>query len=382
MTCQDYWRKSNMKIIHPSIRPVKAYDGDALLLELDSAARLCYKSEGKINYNNLGNVIASCIKNGHTSVLEHVSLSFNVILDNGILREWTRHRIASYSVESTRYCDYSKDGVKFIAPLEFEEGSAAYKIWEKSCLQCEEAYDELHKLGCQPQERREVLNFSVACEMRFTANLRSLRNLFALRCAKTAHLHMRELCIPMLLYCKNLIPIVFDDIEYDHDFVDKYLNGDENNYSMYVIKNPTMDKYDNILTVERHKRNFIKYFNDLLDIQITRSDIIDTRYTEYCDDYVDITACVSVVRSSFDERDLIVNISESSDEWLNHTVSRIINRSYSDTPLFNEMNTLETIIEDNYSDFPNVTVEMILTQIYGDDNYSLYEDFKARKDVE
>ena len=102
-----------MKIIKPSIRPVKEYDGDQILLELDSAARLCYKSEGKINYNNLGNVIRSCIKNGHTSVLEHVSLSFNVILDNGILREWTRHRIASYSVESTRYCDYSsKGGIK------------------------------------------------------------------------------------------------------------------------------------------------------------------------------------------------------------------------------------------------------------------------------
>lgn len=369
-----------MKIIRPSIRPVKAYDGDALLLELDSAARLCYKSEGKINYNNLGNVIASCIKNGHTSVLEHVSLSFNVILDNGILREWTRHRIASYSVESTRYCDYSKkDGVKFIQPLEFQENSAAYKIWEKSCADCEEAYNELSELGCQPQERREVLNFSVACEMRFTANIRSLRNLFKLRCAKTAHLHMRELCIPMLLYCKDLIPIVFDDIDFDHDFVDEYLDGDEKNYMTYVIKNPTLDKYDNIITVEKLKKHFIKYFDDLLDIKITRSDILNTRYTEYCDDYVDISACASVVRSSANEKDIIVNISESSDDHLNHTVSRIINESYSDTPLFNEMNTLEIVVDENYDDFPNVTTEMILTQLYGEENYSLYEDFKAKK---
>lgn len=333
-----------MKIIRPSIRPVKEYDGDQILLELDSAARLCYKSEGKINYNNLGNVIRSCIKNGHTSVLEHVSLSFNVVLDNGILREWTRHRIASYSVESTRYCDYSsKGGIKYIAPIEFEEGSAAYKIWKRSCEQDEAAYNELAELQCQPQERRSVLNFSVACEMRFTANLRSLRNLLSLRCDKTAHLHMREICIPLLLYLKDLIPIVFDDIDYDHDFVDKYLDGDVKSYIKYVYLFPTLGTYGDILSAEKCKRMFIEYFDQKLDINITRNDIRDTRYLKYYDNCCEVALCCSVIQTTCDQKDLVVYLCIDN---VYDVSSRLIDDKFSDVEAFNIMHTLKLILDE------------------------------------
>ena len=363
-----------MKIITPSIRPVKDYDGDQILLELDSAARLCYKSEGKINYNNLGNVIRSCIKNGHTSVLEHVSLSFNVVLDNGILREWTRHRIASYSVESTRYCDYSsKGGIKYIAPIEFEEGSAAYKIWKRSCEHDEAAYNEMAELQCQPQERRSVLNFSVACEMRFTANLRSLRNLLSLRCAKTAHLHMRELCIPLLLYLKDLIPIVFDDIDYDHDFVDKYLGGNVKNYTKYVYLFPTLESYSDILAVEKCKRMFIEYFDQKLDINITRNDISDTRYVKYYENCGEVVICCSVIRTASDQKDLVVYLS-INDAY--DVASRIIDENYSDVPEFNILHTLKLVVEDNINIIkPNpILIELSDPDVY--EEYLKYEEEK------
>lgn len=373
-----------MKIIRPSIRPVKEYDGDQILLELDSAARLCYKSEGKINYNNLGNVIRSCIKNGHTSVLEHVSLSFNVVLDNGILREWTRHRIASYSVESTRYCDYSsKGGIKYIAPIEFEEGSAAYKIWKRSCEQDEAAYNELAELQCQPQERRSVLNFSVACEMRFTANLRSLRNLLSLRCDKTAHLHMREICIPLMLYLKDLIPIVFDDIDYDHDFVDKYLDGDVKNYKKYVNTYPTLESYRNILDVEKCKRMFIEYFDMKLDINITRNDIRDTRYVKYYENCSEVVICCSVIQTACNQKDLVVYLS-MNDTY--DVASRLIDENYSDVPEFNILHTLKLIIEDNIDitddgfNKTEIKPNPILIELSNPDVYEKYIDYEEAKD--
>lgn len=213
-----------MEIIKPSIKFYSPINGVSELMKIETAARLCYKSEGNIDTNNLGNVTRGCITNGHTSILEQSYVTFNVVMDNGILREWTRHRHASYSVESTRYCDYGKKGMKFIEPLEFEKDSEKYLIWQKACEHSEVSYNLLGELGCRPQEKREVLNFSVASEARITMNFRSLRNFFTLRCDKTAHLHIRQIAIPLLMYCKKHIPIIFDDIPYDEEFIEKYPN--------------------------------------------------------------------------------------------------------------------------------------------------------------
>ena len=246
-----------MEIIKPSIRPVKPIDGAAILVELETAARKCYKSEDKLTAENAGNVLKQCITSGHESIIEHVQLSFDVTLDNGILREWTRHRIGSYSVESTRYCDYGKKGMRFVSPLEFEPLNRLEELtlWREACENTEVSYNKLRSIGCQPQEAREVLNFSIACDMRFSANLRSLRNLLRLRCAKEAHLHMRELCIPTLLYLKREIPIVFDDIPYDENFLNEYFGGNPGDcINTYINTNPTLDEYKTIIDAIRMNR--------------------------------------------------------------------------------------------------------------------------------
>lgn len=238
-----------MEIIMPSIRPVHEIDGLKILAELDSAARTCYKSEGKMTPENLGKVVRNCIKSGHTSVLEHVQLSFIVTLDNGILREWTRHRIASYSVESTRYCNYGGGGMKFVAPIEFRIPSLEYVLWEKACEKSEEFYNHIIKAGRKPQDARGVLNFSVGCEMRFSANIRSLRNLLSLRCDKAAHAHMKEICIPLLLWLQEKVPILFDDIEYDKEFYDTYLANDI--WRGYIIDTPADNEWNDIVEAAR-----------------------------------------------------------------------------------------------------------------------------------
>ena len=237
----------------PLVQFVHQIDGIKILAELDTAARTCYKSEGKMTPENLGNVVKNCIKNGHTSVLEHVQLSFVLCLDQGVLRELTRHRHASYSVESTRYCKYDK-GVKFIEPIEFEKDSDKYTAWKNACIASETAYTEMFNSGCEAQEARSVLNLSVACEMRFSINIRSLRNLLTLRCTKGAHAHIKEIFIPLLLILQERVPYLFDDIEYDHEFYDKYLS--DNRWKEYISNETTDEGWEEI--IESARVRFIK----------------------------------------------------------------------------------------------------------------------------
>ena len=239
-----------MIIEKPSIQFVHEFDGIAALAEIDTAARTCYKSEGKITVENFGNVAKQCIKNGHTSVLEHVQLSFVLKMDQGVLRELTRHRHASYSVESTRYCKYDK-GVRFIEPIEFEKDSYKYNAWKDACSASEMAYPEMLNNGCEAQEARSALNLSVACEMRFSINIRSLRNLLGLRCAKGAHTHIKEIFIPLLLILQEKTPYLFDDIEYDHVFYDKYLSDDR--WREYISKETTDEGWETIIEGARHR---------------------------------------------------------------------------------------------------------------------------------
>lgn len=239
-----------MIIGKPYIQYVHPYDGIRILAEVESAARTCYKSEGRMTADNIGRVISNCIKNGHTSVLEHVQLSFVICMDNGILRELTRHRIASFSVESTRYCRY-KDGVKFIEPIEIPKDSEKYELWEKGCMDCENTYIKMLDIGCQPQEARDVLNLSVACEMRFSINLRSLRNLLRLRCAKPAHAHMKQIFIPLLISLKKTIPIIFDDIEFDLDFYEEHLS--DGIWRQYILASTTDEEWEDIIKSAKAK---------------------------------------------------------------------------------------------------------------------------------
>lgn len=228
-----------MRVIKPTIKFIDQIDGDAIIRKLDKLARVCYQSTPKSNYT-MGNLIKNCIKSGHESVIEHVSLTFDLVTDIGVLAELTRHRLASYSVESTRYCKYLDD-IEYIEPIEFrgDNDSFAYKVWRESCLRDEDAYCNLMDIPSIGTDiARNVLNKSVKTEIIFTMNLRELRNMFKLRCSKPAHAHIKQVMIPLLLVLKERIPIIFDDIDYDRDFMSEYLTYfyDENHDTIYAYE--------------------------------------------------------------------------------------------------------------------------------------------------
>lgn len=205
-----------MKVIEPSFEILDNVDGDVLIKQIELIGRVCYKSEDKITCNSAREFISMIIRRGHESVLEHSKISVRFVCDRGISHEIVRHRIASYSQESTRYCNYSNsrfgNEVTFIRPFYWDNNPELYKVWLESMTFIENKYIELIKLGAKPEEARSVLPNSLKTELVVTMNLREWRHFFKLRTAAGAHPQMRQITIPLLQRFKQMIPVIFDDI--------------------------------------------------------------------------------------------------------------------------------------------------------------------------
>jgi len=205
-----------MKIINPSIYFMDDIDGHSILSKLETIGRVCYKSEDKITEKSSEKFISNIIKSGHESVIEHEAITVKIICDRGVSHEIVRHRIASYSQESTRYCNYSNDKfgneLTVIRPCFWNDNSEKYNLWVNTMKSIEKAYNSLIELGAKPEEARSVLPNSLKTEIVVTMNLREWRHFFKLRTSKRAHPQMREIAIMLLKEFKDKIPVVFDDI--------------------------------------------------------------------------------------------------------------------------------------------------------------------------
>ena len=215
-----------MRIIKPSFTietPREVFANMNKLIE--KAGRTCYKSEDKITDKSAAEFVQMIIKRGHESVLEHQSVTVRIICDRGVSHELVRHRIASYSQESTRYCDY-KGEMEFILPpwSSLKEGTynGGYLaesertpgvMWLENMLIAEDTYHGLRHMGWRPEQARSVLPNSLKTEIVMTCNLREWRHFFTLRCAKAAHPQMREIAIPMSTEFYEYLPEVFGDLQ-------------------------------------------------------------------------------------------------------------------------------------------------------------------------
>lgn len=208
-----------MNIIEPGFEVLDDLDGRRMLRKIEAAGRICYKSEENITDGSAEIFVRSILKNGHESVIEHEKISVRVVCDRGVSHEIVRHRIASYSQESTRYCNYSKEKfgkeLTFIKPVFWEEDSKEYQHWKNLMKKTEASYNELIEMGAAPQEARSILPNSLKTEIVITMNLREWRHFFRLRTSKKAHPQMRQISRMILEYFKENIPAVFDDIDAD-----------------------------------------------------------------------------------------------------------------------------------------------------------------------
>lgn len=208
-----------MQIISPSVEILGNPDSRQMLRNMEAAGRVCYKSEANIKENTAGPFLRRLVQSGHESVIEHEKLSVKIICDRGVTHEIVRHRIASYSQESTRYCNYTKDKfgneLTFIKPLFWDEGDTCYTLWKEQMASIEKGYFALIEAGATPEEARSVLPNSLKTEIVVTMNMREWRHFFRLRGSKAAHPQIREIVRLLLPKFRELLPDLFEDIVVD-----------------------------------------------------------------------------------------------------------------------------------------------------------------------
>lgn len=213
-----------MRIVEPWIK-VEKIDGKQIMKRIERACRTCYRSEDKISEESYKNLLTNCLNRGHESVLEHEKITVRIYSDIGTYKDLTRHRFASFSVESTRYCSYNKDKygneIAVVNPV-YMEDKEVFETWKKAIEDMEKAYMKMKELGASTDMCREILPHSTAAEYTMTANIREWKHILELRTTNHVHPAIRQVLIPLLLLFKEQMPEIFGDIEYDKEFNPKY----------------------------------------------------------------------------------------------------------------------------------------------------------------
>lgn len=205
-----------MIIIQPKVEILTPINGKEILEHIERCGRVSYKSEGNIKEGSAEKFVGALVRRGHESVLEHFNITVKFTTDRGISHELVRHRLASFTQESTRFICYANEKfggtISVVKPSGIDDETKEY-YWETAMNCAEKYYFNLIESGCRPEVARAVLPTCTKTELVMTANLREWRHLLKLRTAKDAHPDIRLLCIDLLNQLKEKIPVVFDDIE-------------------------------------------------------------------------------------------------------------------------------------------------------------------------
>jgi len=236
-----------VKMVNETFDILTPIDGEDILRRIEEAGRICYQSTHKIEPGSSKNFVKMIMSMNppHESVLEHVNITVKFITCRGMTHELVRQRIASYSQESTRFCDYCDD--KFgneITVIDQKEhivdslacgegyelddvvacareacvkcGTTLHAVadWTMAMVSAEDSYRKMREAGAPAELARGVLPNDLKTEIVMTANLREWRHVFQLRTAEKAHFNIRGLMRNLCGEFKQKIPIVFDDIEW------------------------------------------------------------------------------------------------------------------------------------------------------------------------
>ena len=203
-----------MKIMEQSVEILTPLNQEEILKHLEQCARVCYKSEHKITDSSAPDFVKKLLQSGHEAAIEHVSITVKFITDRAIANQITRHRIASFCQESTRFCNYSQEQfdneITVISPCSIHQPE--HEFWKQACETAEYAYLMLLQGGYSPQQARGVLPLSLKTELVMTANLREWRYFLKLRTAQNVHPQMLELAFLLLAQFQEKLPVLFDDI--------------------------------------------------------------------------------------------------------------------------------------------------------------------------
>ena len=167
------------------------------------AAAVCTKSKNPLS------ALHHSVESGHTSILEHASFTFRIEdISRVTLAQLTRHRIASFSVQSQRY-------VKMVDPdiiipdsvKDSKYADEAAELIERSV----ELYNKLTGAEVPCEDARYLLPMGSPTTLIMTMNVRELLHFFSLRCCNRAQWEIRDLADAMLSICLEQWPDIFKD---------------------------------------------------------------------------------------------------------------------------------------------------------------------------
>ena len=193
-----------MQIVQPSAALIDNVNRDEIYQKLERCGKVSRLSK----LGDPENFIRSIIKRGHESVLEHVNLTFHIVCDRAIMSELTRHRHASFTVESTRYLKYTD--LKVIAPTLNAIDKNSFKQLVRAVQ--DEQYGFLLKAGYSPDVARSMLPLCTKSELYMTANLREWRHIIKVRTAPDAHPQIRLIIGQVRDIIADQLPVIVEDL--------------------------------------------------------------------------------------------------------------------------------------------------------------------------
>lgn len=212
--CKNIFHRQGVDIIMPSVSIIYDSTEDREMetyKKLEKIIRVAYKSEEKTTDESYEKMLDLVMTNKHLSTLEHINVTFKLVTNRGVTHELVRHRIASYTQESTRYVNYNKKAAQVIYPAWLYAKTIDQKrTWYNNVVNAMENYREQIIIGFKPQEARGILPNDVKTEIYCTMNLRELMHLFELRTAPGAHPDIRVVVKELQRIMKQELPIIFD----------------------------------------------------------------------------------------------------------------------------------------------------------------------------
>lgn len=204
---------------------------DSILTHLELCGRTCYKSEDLITKESAEKFVRKICHNKHESVLEHKTLSVRIVCSRACSHQIVRHRLAAYSQESQRYCNYGKKGFQVIAPESLDMTYGEYTLdggwiydsssrifdhhqlfWLNNVNRAFLAYQYALET-MPPEDARFLLPNACKTEIVMTCNLRMWRHIFRERALNPrAQWEIRKIFRDMMDHFKILLPAVFGDL--------------------------------------------------------------------------------------------------------------------------------------------------------------------------
>lgn len=208
-----------MKIIEPTVElitPATKEEGVEKLRFIERMARISHRSEGGQTSDTWKRFITSVVmERGDWSVVEHASATAVFRVDRGVTHELVRHRLFSFTQESTRFVNGRKsypNGLEFIVPEILFSNEYDRNNYFDALAKTEHTYLTLLDKGIRSQEARSVLPNALASTIAVTGNLRSWHHVLSMRTTRETHPQFRKVMEPLLKDFQSRIPILFDGI--------------------------------------------------------------------------------------------------------------------------------------------------------------------------